>query len=362
MNGFCGFCAHGASAMAEAVEFGRKEDGTVVMKYTMQNGPLKVSVLNLGATICSVQVPDAKGQLGEICLGYDELKPYLDWTTNPYFGAVAGRCANRIAAGKFYLDGKQYQLATNNGPNHLHGGNIGFDKLLWTLEDSEATAITLKLISPDGDENYPGQVTARVHYSLPSSSTLRIQYEATTDAPTLVNLTNHSYWNLADGGISSVLDHEISLFADFYTPVDDTSIPTGEVRAVTGAMDLRQSVKIGKGIKEADNGLGYDHNYVLQGKFDPTSKLQAVAHVSHSGSGRWMTVKTDQPGVQFYTGNYLNGFPGRTGQGYEKHHGFCLETQCFPNAVNVNGAHFSNVVLRPGEVYRHHTEHEFGSG
>ncbi|CAK9106767.1 unnamed protein product [Durusdinium trenchii] len=237
-------------------------------------------------------------------------------------------------------------------PTIFTGGNIGFDKLLWTLEDSEATAITLKLISPDGDENYPGQVTARVHYSLPSSSTLRIQYEATTDAPTLVNLTNHSYWNLADGGISSVLDHEISLFADFYTPVDDTSIPTGEVRAVTGAMDLRQSVKIGKGIKEADNGLGYDHNYVLQGKFDPTSKLQAVAHVSHSGSGRWMTVKTDQPGVQFYTGNYLNGFPGRTGQGYEKHHGFCLETQCFPNAVNVNGAHFSNVVRRPGEPQR----------
>jgi len=346
--------------MAEKSDFGTTTDGRAVSKYTLSNGAMVVRILDLGATICSVQVPDAKGNVGEVCLGYDELKPYLDWTTNPYFGAVAGRCANRICKGKFKLDGVEYQLETNNGPNHLHGGNVGFDKKIWTVEKSSPTDLVLSLVSPDGDEHYPGTVTAKVTYSLPQPNQLCIEYEATTDKPTIINLTNHSYWNLADGGISSILDHEIELFADFYTPVDDTSIPFGEIREVTGAMDLRKKVKIGQGIKDADNGLGYDHNYILRGSvaYDVPAGLQPVAKVSDSSSGRWMAVFTDQPGVQFYTGNYLNGFAGRTGKPYEKHHGFCLETQRFPDAAN--RSHFSPVVLRPGETYRHHTRHEFG--
>lgn len=346
--------------MAESCEFGKTSDGRVVTKYTLCNGTMKVSIMDLGAAICSVQVPDAKGKLGEICLGYDELTPYLDPKTNPYFGAVAGRCANRICKGRFKLDGVEYQLETKNGPNHLHGGNVGFDKLIWTVESSSPSSLVLSVVSPEGDEHYPGQVAAKVTYSLPKSDTLCMDYEATTNKPTIINLTNHNYWNLADGGISSILEHEIELFADFYTPVDDTSIPSGELRALAGgAMDLRQRGKIGRGIKDADNGLGYDHNYVLRGSmvYDP-SGLQPVAKVYESTSGRWMAVFTDQPGVQFYTGNYLDGFPGRTGQGYEKHHGFCLETQRFPDAAN--WSHFSPVVLRPGEVYRHHTRHESG--
>ncbi|CAE7238962.1 GALM [Symbiodinium natans] len=348
----------GSSSSAPAVEFG-SSDGKPIMAYTLSNGTMTVRVLDLGATISSVQVPDSTGKIKEVCLGYDEVAPYLDWTTNPYFGAVAGRCANRIAKGKFTLDGQDYQLATNNGPNHLHGGDRGFDKTIWTCDASDATSITLSLLSPDGDEGYPGNLRARVTYSLPTSSSLKLEYEATTDAPTLCNLTNHAYFNLADGGngVQDVCNHEIQVFADFYTPVDETSIPTGEVRSVSGAMDLRQKTRIGTQIRRADNGIGYDHNYVLGPPNE--SGLRPAARAWEPSSGRWISMKTNQPGVQFYTGNYLNGFAGRAGKGaYHKHHGFCLEAQQYPDAAN--RPHFPSVVLRPGEVYRQTTVYEFG--
>jgi len=356
--------AMGSSSSAPAAEFG-SHTGKPITAYTLNNGSITVRILDLGATLSSVQVPDAKGTIKEACLGYDDAAAYLDWTTNPYFGAVVGRCANRIAKGTFMLDGKTYELVTNNGPNHLHGGNKGFDKHIWTCDASDATSITLSLLSPDGDEGYPGNVRVRVTYSLPTSNSIKIEYEATTDAPTPVNLTNHAYWNLADGGagVQDVCNHEIQIYADFYTPVDETSIPTGEIRTVSGvnasgAMDLRQKKKIGAQIRRADNGLGYDHNYVLRGSPD-ASGLRTAATVWEPSSGRWMCMKTDQPGVQFYTGNYLNGFAGRGGKGaYHKHHGFCLEAQKFPDAVN--RPHFLPWTLRPGEVYRQTTIYEFG--
>eukprot|EP00931_Biecheleriopsis_adriatica_P118280 TRINITY_DN93718_c0_g1_i1.p1 TRINITY_DN93718_c0_g1~~TRINITY_DN93718_c0_g1_i1.p1 ORF type:complete len:375 (-),score=53.24 TRINITY_DN93718_c0_g1_i1:73-1197(-) len=361
----------GSSELFEPAQIGSTAKGEQVLQYTLTNGSLTVKVLNWGATLSSVKTPDNKGELGEVMLGYDEAAPYLHWETNPYFGCVAGRVANRICKGKFAVDGKEYTVATNNGPNHLHGGVVGFDKCIWKCEEHTETSLTLQLHSPDGDEGYPGNVIAKVTYSLPTSSTLRMEYAATTDAPTPVNLTNHGYWNLANGGEGPVLEHEIEIAADFYTPVDNTSIPTGEIRALSGPMDLRQLTKIGKGIKSIhvpsdpwaetlnNAGGGYDHNYVLRGSFGPDG-LQPVARVYEPTSGRWMTVRSDQPGVQFYTGNYLTGHAGRQGKGtYSKHHGFCLETQLPPDAIN--RAHFPSAMLRPGQTYKHVTVHEFGS-
>ena len=249
-------------------------------------------------------------------------------------------------------------LAPFGCTDHLHGGLVGFDKQVWSLEARSETSLTLALLSPDGAEGYPGAVTARVTYSLPKPTQLKIEYAARADAPTPLNLTNHTYWNLADGGASSVLAHEIELAADFYTPVDDTSIPTGEVRALAGAMDLRRRGRVGRRIAEADQGMGYDHNYVLRAP-DGADGLRPVARVWEPTSGRWMAVRTDQPGVQFYTGNYLEGVAGRGGTPYGKHHGFCLETQRFPDSVN--RPHFPSAILRPGEEYTHTTVHEFGA-
>jgi len=335
----------------------RTAEGRPVYLRTLSNGPLRVQVMDFGATITSVVAPAANGPAGELTLGFDELAPYTDGRS-PYFGCVAGRYANRIAKGLFSLEGREYKTVTNNGPNHLHGGTVGFDKQVWFCEAQSETSLTLALHSPDGQEGYPGNLVARVTYSLPSPTSLRIEYSATSDAPTPLNLTNHTYWNLADGGKSSVLGHEIELAADFYTPVDDTSIPTGEIRAVGGAMDLRPRAPFGTGIAGADNGMGYDHNYVLRA---PTGAdgMRPVARVWEPTSGRWMTVRTDQPGVQLYTGNYLDGSPGRGGVAYGKHHGFCLETQLFPDTPN--RPHFPSCVLRPGHVYTHTTVHEFGT-
>lgn len=336
---------------------GRTAEGRPVFLRTLSNGPLRVQVMDFGATITSVVAPAADGSVGEVTLGFNELAPYTDGRS-PYFGCVAGRFANRIAKGVFSLEGREYKLATNNGPNALHGGNVGFDKQVWVCEAQSDTSLTLALHSPDGQEGYPGALVARVTYSLPSPTSLCMEYSATSDAPTPLNLTNHTYWNLADGGKTSVLAHEVELAADFYTPVDDTSIPTGEVRAVAGAMDLRARAPFGKGIAAADNGMGYDHNYVLR-KPDGADGMRPVARVWEPSSGRWMAVRTDQPGVQLYTGNYLDGSPGRGGVSYGKHHGFCLETQRFPDTPN--RPHFPSCVLHPGQVYTHTTVHEFGT-
>ena len=332
-------------------------DGKPILLRTIRRGKLQVQVLDFGATITSVRTPDKTGTPGEITLGFEDAAPYQDGRS-PYFGCCAGRVANRIAGGKFTLDSREYTLATNNGPNHLHGGEVGFDKKLWTCEDHDETSVTYALFSADGDQGYPGCLLARVKYSLPSPFRLRMEYTAATDSPTPVNLTNHAYWNLANGGATPVTSHTIELPADFYTPVDDTSIPTGEIRRVDGPMDLRAPTPIGAKLAAADNGMGYDHNYVLRGDVGADG-LRPAARVHESASGRWMSVRTDQPGVQFYTGNYLEGKPGRGGVAYGRHHGFCLETQHFPDSVNQG--HFPPVVLRPGERYSHTTEHCFGA-
>jgi len=317
-----------------------------------------IKVLDLGATITSVHAPDKSGTPGEITLGFDEVAPYADGRS-PYFGCCAGRVANRTANAKFTLDGTRYTLNANNGANHLHGGKVGFDKKLWFCESQSPTSLTLALRSPDGDEGYPATVIARVTYSLPSPTQLRIEYSATTDAPTLLNLTNHTYWNLADGGRRSVLGHEIELASDLYTPVDDGSIPTGEVRPVAGAMDLRKPTPIGARLSEADNGMGYDHNYVVRCCEPGADGLRPVARVFEPRTGRVMSVRSDQPGVQFYTGNYLDNLSGRGGVRYGRHHGFCLETQRFPDGANQH--HFPSLLLLPGQTYTHVTTHDFGT-
>lgn len=383
-------------------------DGEQVHAYTIsaEPGGIEATVTEIGATLISVKVPDkATGTMQEVTLGFDDATPYRDGTS-PYFGCIAGRCANRIAGGKFALDRKEYSLATNNGPNHLHGGIIGYDKRVWSVTEHSSNAVKLKLESADGEEGYPGALTATVVYSVPDANTLKIEYSAVCTAPTLCNLTNHTYWNLADGGKTSVADHEIEMRCDFYTPVDETSIPTGEVRKVSGAMDLTKRARIGAGLDAADNGMGYDHNYCVSAPVGGdgravTEGLRAVARVWEPRSGRFMSVYSDQPGVQFYTGscarspemnssehgavessalssscarnthartrrssllpctgNYLDGVAGRGGTSYGRNHGFCLETQTFPDAVN--RPHFPSPVLRPDERYTHVTVHDFG--
>jgi aldose 1-epimerase len=273
---------------------------------------------------------------------------------------VAGRYANRIGRGQFALDGKTYTLETNDGQNHLHGGARGFDKRRWVCQNQTDTSVTLGLKSDDGDQGYPGMLLAKVTYSLPTPTTLKIEYEAYCDAPTHVNLTNHTYWNLRDGGLQSVADHRVQLAASLYTPVDETGIPTGEIKIAGGPMDLTKPVPIGAGLKTVDGGRGYDHNYVLTSAPDPSDGLFPCARVWEPHTGRWMTVRTTQPGVQFYTGNFLNGqLPGRGGAKYHRHTGFCLETQHFPDSPN--RPHFPSTVLRRGQAYSHVTVHEFGA-
>ena len=339
--------------------FGRMPDGREVLKFTLSNSNgLSAVATTYGATLISFKAPDRAGKVEEVTLNYDTLDGVR--TGDAYYGATCGRVANRIAGGKFTLEDTERTLAVNNGPNALHGGLAGFDKVLWDaepIEKSDHVGVKFTYQSADGEEGYPGNLSVSVQMLLSEQDNLEFVYSATTDQATPVNLTNHTYWNLADGGKSSVLGHEIELPADFYTPVDATSIPTGEVRAVGGAMDLRKRGRFGAGVKEADNGMGYDHNYVLRAP-SAADGLRPVARVWEPSSGRWMAVRTDQPGVQLYTGNYLD-HAGRGGTFYGKHHGFCLETQRFPDSVNK--PHFPSAILRPGEVYTHTTVHEFGA-
>lgn len=319
-------------------------------------GSVVVRVIPFGATITSVKAPDRSGALGEVTCGFDEDAPYVEGRS-PYFGCVAGRVANRTAGGAFTLDGADYALARNNGAHHLHGGAVGFDKRPWRVVASSATSVTLALRSEAGDEGYPGALDATVEYSLPAPNALRVTYAATTDAATPVNLTNHAYWNLEDGGASSVLGHVIALDAAAYTPVDGESIPTGEVAAAAGAMDLSSPTVVGARLYEADQGAGYDHNYVLGAGAKEGAAPAATVYAPVSG--RRMTVTTDQPGIQFYTGNYLDGTLARSpgAPPYARHAGLCLETQKFPDALH--RPNFPSIVLRPGETYAHETVHVF---
>jgi aldose 1-epimerase len=337
-----------------------KADGKTVHLYTLTNGQGMVAkITTYGAILTELHVPDRTGKLDDVVLGFSSLEGYL--AGHPYFGTTVGRYANRIAKGKFTLEGEEYTLAVNNGPNSLHGGLKGFDKQVWGAKEVTSggePAVEFSYVSPDGEEGYPGTLTTTVRYTLTKANALRIDYRATTDKATVVNLTNHSYFNLAGEGTGGVLGHEMFIDADHYTPVDETLIPSGQIAPVKGTvLDFTKPTTIGARIKELDKpGLGgYDHNYVLNagGK-----KLALAARVSEPKTGRVMEVLTSQPGVQLYTGNFLDGMvKGKRGTAYNKHDAFCLETQHFPDSPN--HPNFPTTVLRPGETFTSTTIYRF---
>ncbi len=342
--------------------FGVLPNGKRVDIYTLGNkNGLEIRIMNYGGAIVSAKIPDKNGNFTDVVLGYDSLKGYLE--NNPYFGAIVGRYANRIAKGKFTLKGKVYTLALNNGPNHLHGGIKGFDKRVWDAVPEKIkndVALKLHYFSKDGEEGYPGDLNVFVTYTLTNTNELRVDYSATTDKPTIVNLTNHTYWNLAGKG--DILNHEMMINADKFTPVDSTLIPTGEIKNVGGTpFDFRQSRPIGDQINEDDPQLvyahgGYDQNWVLNKKV--SGSLTLAARVTDPVSGRVLEVWTTEPGLQFYSGNFLDGsITGKNGQVYRKHDAFVLEAQHFPDSPN--HPNFPSVVLNPGEKYTQTTIYKF---
>ncbi|QHT72119.1 galactose mutarotase [Rhodocytophaga rosea] len=341
----------------QKVSFGKLSDGREVQLYTLTNkNGMTVKITNYGAIVTSIVTPDKTGKMGDVVLGFDSLKPYTG--EHPYFGAVVGRYGNRIAKGKFTLDGKTYTLATNNGENHLHGGIMGFGKVLWDAQEAgtaDEPGVKLTYVSKDGEEGYPGTLTSTVTYTLTNDNELKIAYTAQTDKATPLNLTNHSYFNLAAGQAQDALNHVVTLNADRYTVIDKGFIPTGELRPVKGTpMDFTQPHPIGERIAQVEGG--YDHNYVLN---KPSEKeMSLAATVYEPGSGRYMEVFTTQPGVQFYSGNFLDGkLTGKNGAVYKKHYGFCLETQHFPDSPNQSK--FPSSILKPGETYNEATTYKF---
>jgi aldose 1-epimerase len=342
--------------------YGTTADGTAVDRYTLANADgLSVCIITFGGIIARLDVPDRNGRMADIVLGYDSLATYEQ---NPsYMGAIIGRFANRISGGRFVLEGKQHVLAQNADGNHLHGGNKGFDKVVWSARELvDGDGVELRHSSPDGDEGYPGTLNARVTYRLTDDNALRIGYEATTDKPTILNLTSHSYFNLAGAGSGDILGHELTINATCFTAVDAASIPTGELRAVAGTpLDFTVPTSIGSRIDADDEqlrfGSGYDHNYVL----NPVAGQETpAARVVEPLSGRAMDVLTTEPGVQFYTGNFLDPVPlGKGGKAYGRRHGFCLETQHYPDSPNKPA--FPPVVLNPGEAFRSTTVFRFST-
>lgn len=334
------------SSLNESVDTLRNKNGMVA------------TITPYGGKIISLWVPDKNGNLEDVVLGYDSASQYPGG--NPYFGALIGRYGNRIAKGSFTLDGMQYKLALNNGANALHGGPGGLHNVYWTAEKVAGNKLELYYLSKDGEEGYPGNLKIKVTYSLTDENELTIAYEATTDKTTIVNLTHHSYFNLAGAGNGTILDHSLYINADKFTPVDETLIPTGELKDVKGTpFDFTQATKIGERINADDaqlkNGLGYDHNWVLNRKGEG---LSLAAILSEPNSGRIMEVWTTEPGLQFYSGNFLNGKDiGKGGKKYEYRSGLCLETQHFPDSPNQPT--FPSTVLKPGDVYRHTTVYKF---
>ena len=338
--------------------WGHTADGTAVPIYTLTDGQIEVRVTAYGAHLVSVKAPDRAGKMADVVLGYDTLDTYLI-RPNPFIGAIVGRYGNRIAKGKFTLDGKTYQIPLNDGPNALHGGPKGFDQYVWQSKEVPG-GVEFTFVSPDGDMGFPGALTATVRYTL-KGTTLHIEYTATTDKATVVNLTNHAYFNLHGDDAGNILDQKIEINADRYTPVNATLIPTGELAPVAGTpLDFRKAEVIGARI-DADFAQlkiagGYDHNWVLNGK---PGTLHLAAKVTDPASGRTLTVETTEPGVQFYSGNFLDGsFTGRHGVKYEKRTGFCLETQHFPDSPN--HPDFPSTELKPGETMHSTTTFTFG--
>jgi aldose 1-epimerase len=347
---------YGVGMPLQKESVGKAPDGTEVDRYTLANNKgMQVKIVTYGATITSVEVPDRNGEIENVVLSLDSLQDYLKG--HPYFGSTAGRYANRIAKGKFVLLGREYKLATNNGPNHLHGGLIGFDKVVWkaeTVESANSVGVVFTHVSPDGDEGYPGRLAAKVTCTLTNDNDLEIEFFATTDAPTVVNLTNHAYWNLAAAS-RDVLDREMMLNADRYLPVDTSLIPLGEIKAVKGTpMDFTTPQTIGSRIAQVEGG--YDHCYLLN-KREGDKRPTLAARVVEPRSGRVMEIHATQPGVQFYSGNFLDGTLRRGSTSFGKHFGFCLETQHFPDSPNQPS--FPTTLLMPGQAYRHVTVHKF---
>jgi len=343
-----------------------KFEGKPIEMATLKNSHgVEVQAINYGAIITSLKVPDKAGKVADVVLGFGRLETYWTPPPPPFFGAVVGRYGNRIAKGQFAIAGKTYKLATNNGPNHLHGGNRGFDKVVWdmaTKDTPQGSSIVFTRTSPDGEEGYPGNLHATVTYTLTEKNELVIEYRATTDKATPVNLTQHSYFNLAGEGSGDILGHQLTLNADRYTPVDDTLIPTGELAPVQGTpFDFRQATGIGARIN-SDNaqlkaGKGYDHNFVLNRK---GAGLELAARLSDPKSGRTLEVATTEPGIQFYSGNFLDGtFKGKSGQAYAQRTGLCLETQHYPDSPNQ--AKFPSTILQPGKVYSSKTVWTFNA-
>jgi len=327
-------------------KFGILETGEAVSLYTLSAGDLNLSVSAYGATLVSLTLPSKAGRRDDILLGFSTLSRYA--SKHPYFGAAVGRYANRIGGGSFSLDGVEYRLDKNNGPNSLHGGFHGFDKLVWDaepFEDKGAVGVVFTHSSPSGDEGYPGNLKASICYALSKDASLAVTYKATLDARCPVNLTNHAYFNLKGEGRGNVLDHVVELSSSSFVPVGPSLIPTGEIRSVEGsAFDFRDAKPIGKDIAMA--GGGYDHCFVVDGK---PGKLRSCAKVFEPTTGRTMKVSTTQPGVQFYTGNFLDGIAGKRGSVYDKHSGFCLETQHFPDSPNQPS--FPDCIFGPGRDY-----------
>ncbi len=342
--------------------YGVTEDGRAVELYSLANDAgMRVDVLTLGCIVARIEVPDRQGRPANVVLGFDALEDYE--RRSPHFGAVVGRFANRIAQGHFTLDGTDYRLETNNGPNALHGGRKGFDKVVWHAAGGAGETLRLAYLSRDGEEGYPGNLAVDVTYSLGRSNELRIDYEATTDKPTILNLTNHSYFNLAGEGSGDILDHVVSIEADCFTPTDATQIPTGEIRSVRGTpFDFREPRPVGERIRLAEEQLrlarGYDHNWVLRRTAD--GGVRRAARAFDPATGRILEVLTDRPAVQFYTGNSLNGaLAGPSGRTYRQSDALCFETQAFPDAPNQPS--FPSATLRPGERFRSTTVFRFST-
>ena len=353
--------------------FGRTPDGTPVFRYTLSNARgMEVKILTYGGIIQTLRVPDRHGHRTNVTLGFATLNDYISTGNSPYFGAIIGRYANRIANASFTLDGVTYHLNANNGPNTLHGGTVGFDKKVWTVTGTSTTSdsavLQLHLVSPDGDQGYPGTLTVDVTYTLTNDDEIKIDYHATTDKPTIVNLTNHAYWNLAGEGSGTIYDHRLWLDANHYLPVDMNLIPTGEFAPVAGTpfdFTHRQAIgaRIREGVPQIVIAHGYDHNYVLNRPSPNDTSMLHAASVRDPVSGRQLDIFTDQPGIQFYSGNFLDGtLVGTSGRTYRQSDGFALETQHYPDSPHHQGdPNWPSVVLRPGQVYQTTTIYRFSA-